>query len=266
MTDCYYKVLDIPRNSSTNDIKKAYRKLALKWHPDKNPDKKEEAGRRFREISEAYEVLVDDTKRKLYDCYGKAGLTGGSCKNTDTTFEEGFDMPFFNFVFRDPQDVFREFFSGDEFSVFTDPLFYGGVQPEARHHHHGHSPFFSHHRLHGDGVFSRRAGRNRFFHGYPGGAAAVNRREDIFGIPGFNMGAVSDLLGGFSDGFTSFGTTSSGSGMRPNVRKTSTSTRFVNGKKIETKKIIENGVETVTVHEDGVLTKKTVNGQAIKHK
>ncbi|XP_064456843.1 dnaJ homolog subfamily B member 6-like isoform X2 [Ornithodoros turicata] len=234
MTDCYYKVLDIPRNSSTNDIKKAYRKLALKWHPDKNPDKKEEAGRRFREISEAYEVLVDDTKRKLYDCYGKAGLTGGSCKNTDTTFEEGFDMPFFNFVFRDPQDVFREFFSGDEFSVFTDPLFYGGVQPEARHHHHGHS--------------------------------AVNRREDIFGIPGFNMGAVSDLLGGFSDGFTSFGTTSSGSGMRPNVRKTSTSTRFVNGKKIETKKIIENGVETVTVHEDGVLTKKTVNGQAIKHK
>ncbi|KAF6209039.1 hypothetical protein GE061_014782 [Apolygus lucorum] len=63
----YYKVLDVTKNSTTADIKKAYRKLALKWHPDKNPDNPEEATKRFKEISEAYEVLSDDSKRKIYD-------------------------------------------------------------------------------------------------------------------------------------------------------------------------------------------------------
>lgn len=55
----YYKVLEVQRTVSSADIKKAYRKLALKWHPDKNPDDLEEANRRFKEISEAYEVLSD---------------------------------------------------------------------------------------------------------------------------------------------------------------------------------------------------------------
>ncbi|EGI63256.1 DnaJ-like protein subfamily B member 6 [Acromyrmex echinatior] len=55
----YYKVLEVQRTSSSADIKKAYRKLALKWHPDKNPDNLEEANKRFKEISEAYEVLSD---------------------------------------------------------------------------------------------------------------------------------------------------------------------------------------------------------------
>ena len=55
----YYEVLGIPREANVAEIKKAYRTLALKWHPDKNPDKKEEAEIRFKEISEAYEVLSD---------------------------------------------------------------------------------------------------------------------------------------------------------------------------------------------------------------
>lgn len=55
----YYEVLKISRNATTDDIKKAYRKLALKWHPDKNPDRQDEATKKFKEISEAYEVLSD---------------------------------------------------------------------------------------------------------------------------------------------------------------------------------------------------------------
>ena len=73
----YYNILEVPRNASASDIKKAYRKLALKWHPDKNPDCQEDATKRFKEISEAYEVLCDDKKRAVYDKYGKEGLMEG---------------------------------------------------------------------------------------------------------------------------------------------------------------------------------------------
>uniref|UniRef100_A0A8D0BY02 J domain-containing protein n=1 Tax=Salvator merianae TaxID=96440 RepID=A0A8D0BY02_SALMN len=55
----YYTALDLPRNASLDDIKKAYRKKALKWHPDKNPENKQYAEQRFKEIAEAYEVLSD---------------------------------------------------------------------------------------------------------------------------------------------------------------------------------------------------------------
>ena len=68
----YYKILGIDKNASKAEIKKAYRKFALKYHPDKNPSK--EAEEKFKEISEAYAVLYDDEKRKLYDNYGHAGI------------------------------------------------------------------------------------------------------------------------------------------------------------------------------------------------
>ena len=68
----YYEILGIKKNSSKSEIKKAYRKLALKYHPDKNPSK--EAEEKFKEISEAYAVLYDDEKRQLYDQYGHAGI------------------------------------------------------------------------------------------------------------------------------------------------------------------------------------------------
>jgi len=55
----YYDVLKVPKTANTDDIKRAYRKLALKWHPDKNPEKQDEATKKFKEISEAYEVLSD---------------------------------------------------------------------------------------------------------------------------------------------------------------------------------------------------------------
>ena len=63
----YYATLEVSRNASVSDIKKSYRKLALKWHPDKNPNCQEEATRRFKEISEAYEFISDEKNRYNYD-------------------------------------------------------------------------------------------------------------------------------------------------------------------------------------------------------
>lgn len=68
----YYQILGVDRNADDSQLKKAYRKLAVKWHPDKNPDN-EEATKNFQKISEAYACLSDTKKRKLYDQYGKEG-------------------------------------------------------------------------------------------------------------------------------------------------------------------------------------------------
>lgn len=75
MSKDYYKLLGVERNASSTDIKKAYRKLAVKYHPDKNPDDKE-AEERFKEISDAYSVLSDDSRRKAYDNPNPFGMGG----------------------------------------------------------------------------------------------------------------------------------------------------------------------------------------------
>ncbi|KAI3653788.1 hypothetical protein MP228_001735 [Amoeboaphelidium protococcarum] len=73
----YYKTLGVDKSANDADIKKAYRKLSLKHHPDRNLDNKEEAEKKFKEISEAYEVLSDSNKRAVYDQFGEEGLKGG---------------------------------------------------------------------------------------------------------------------------------------------------------------------------------------------
>nr|KYP44822.1 DnaJ isogeny subfamily B member 4 [Cajanus cajan] len=72
----YYKLLQVDRNASDDDLKKAYRRLAMKWHPDKNPNNKKDAEAKFKQISEAYDVLSDPQKRAVYDQYGEEGLKG----------------------------------------------------------------------------------------------------------------------------------------------------------------------------------------------
>lgn len=99
----YYEVLGVQRYASCADIKKAYHKVALKWHPDKNPENQEEAERKFKEVAEAYEVLSNDEKRDIYDKYGKEGLNGEVGSNLDDSFEYGF-------TFHKPDDVFKEIF------------------------------------------------------------------------------------------------------------------------------------------------------------
>mmetsp|Transcript_35796 Transcript_35796/g.65692 ORF Transcript_35796/g.65692 Transcript_35796/m.65692 type:complete len:342 (-) Transcript_35796:289-1314(-) len=104
----YYKVLGLPRGASEAEIGKAYKKLALKHHPDKNPDDKEAAEQRFKRISEAYSVLSDADKKKDYDQFGKAGLSGNG---------GGAGAPHFGgtsggFSNEDADRLFRMFFGG----------------------------------------------------------------------------------------------------------------------------------------------------------
>ena len=76
---CYYEVLQVSKDATTTEIKKAYRKLALKYHPDKNQGDKE-AEEKFKIVSEAYAILSDDEKRQVYNTYGKEGLNGGASR------------------------------------------------------------------------------------------------------------------------------------------------------------------------------------------
>jgi len=90
----YYEILQVSKTATKAEIKKAYRKLAMKYHPDRNPDDKE-AEEMFKKINEAYEVLSDDEKRAIYDRYGKAGLEGhmgssGGFSGFEDIFEEFF--------------------------------------------------------------------------------------------------------------------------------------------------------------------------------
>jgi DnaJ family protein B protein 4 len=73
----YYDILGVSKNADDEEIKKAYRKQAMKWHPDRNQDK-DLANKKFKEVSEAYEVLSDKQKRQLYDQFGEEGLKGGA--------------------------------------------------------------------------------------------------------------------------------------------------------------------------------------------
>jgi DnaJ-class molecular chaperone len=99
MTQNYYDILGIEKNASEEEIKKAYRKMAVKWHPDKNPNNKIEAEEKFKIISEAFTVLSDPSKKEVYDKYGKDGLK---------QHENGMG----GMGGQSPEDIFSMFFGG----------------------------------------------------------------------------------------------------------------------------------------------------------
>lgn len=86
----YYDILGVGRTASVEEIKKAYRALALKYHPDRNPDNKEEAEHKFKEASEAYRILADAEKRRQYDQFGAAAFNGGAGGFGGFDFGQGF--------------------------------------------------------------------------------------------------------------------------------------------------------------------------------
>lgn len=100
----YYKILEVNRDATNDQIKKSYRKLALKWHPDKNFNK-ELADKKFKEITEAYQVLSDSNKRASYDKFGKSDV----------------------FINTNPFDIFNQMFKNDPFfsknNMFNDSFF-----------------------------------------------------------------------------------------------------------------------------------------------
>src|SRR5437660_33302 len=113
----YYEILGVERSAGEEEIKKAYRKLAVKFHPDKNPGDKT-AEERFKELGEAYEALSDPQKRQVYDQYGHAAFD-----RRTSGFGRG--------GFHDPFEIFREVFGGG--NIFED-LFGGARQDPGQSH------------------------------------------------------------------------------------------------------------------------------------
>lgn len=115
----YYNILKVNRNASDEDLKKAYRRLAMIWHPDKNANK-QEAEAKFKQISEAYDVLSDPQKRQIYDLYGEEGLKSGQFPpppRSSRTHNQGFyynhqqhPNPNFRFNPRNADDIYAEIF------------------------------------------------------------------------------------------------------------------------------------------------------------
>ena len=111
----YYEVLEVPRNATQDEIKKAYRKQALKYHPDRNPGNAD-AERHFKEISESYEVLSDESKRQVYDRHGKEGLQGAAMPGRGTQGFESMEDALRTFMGAfggmGADSIFESFFSG----------------------------------------------------------------------------------------------------------------------------------------------------------
>ncbi|KAG5851780.1 hypothetical protein ANANG_G00055420 [Anguilla anguilla] len=233
----YYHVLGVPRNASSEDIKKAYRKLALQYHPDKNPDSKEEAERKFKEIAEAYEVLSDSSRRDAYDHGSSHGNHstgfGGSSAQRDC-----WDTPF-----RNPDDVFRDIF-GDDFDFggrMNDRAWGSSYSSQP-----GTSSFFSSPSTRDDFDFG--GGRNGWTWGssYSSQPGTSSFFSPSTGGASFFQSAMRGLAN------TLFG------GMRST--SVTTCTRTVNGRSITTKTVKENGQERTEIVEDGVLKTVLING------
>eukprot|EP01056_Protomagalhaensia_sp_Gyna25_P004405 Protomagalhaensia_sp_Gyna_25__4404@NODE_401_length_3562_cov_87_679251_g307_i0_p1_GENE_NODE_401_length_3562_cov_87_679251_g307_i0NODE_401_length_3562_cov_87_679251_g307_i0_p1_ORF_typecomplete_len332_score69_39DnaJ_C/PF01556_18/6_8e42DnaJ/PF00226_31/1_9e26DnaJ/PF00226_31/4_9e03RPT/PF13446_6/0_24_NODE_401_length_3562_cov_87_679251_g307_i025243519 len=121
----YYSILGVPRDASPEQLKKAYRKLALKWHPDKHPDPeaKRKAEEHFKDVAEAYDVLSDPEKKKIYDQFGEEGLKGGMGSGGPG------GMGGRTFVYHgvDPSEIFSRFFgTRSPFEDFGMGMGFGG--------------------------------------------------------------------------------------------------------------------------------------------
>lgn len=132
----YYNILKVNHNATEDDLKKAYKRLAMIWHPDKNPStRRDEAEAKFKRISEAYDVLSDPQKRQIYDLYGEEGLKSGKIPNSSAASSSSEasssssssrfshfnqhrhqhppNAASFRFNPRDAEDIYAEFFGSE---------------------------------------------------------------------------------------------------------------------------------------------------------
>ncbi|CAK9231702.1 unnamed protein product [Sphagnum troendelagicum] len=155
----YYNVLKLGKGASDDDLKKAYRKLAMKWHPDKNPTNKKAAEAKFKEVAEAYEVLSDPQKRSVYDKYGEEGLKGNIPAPNFNGGTQGFTNSgsatnSTRFNPRNAEDVFAEFFGAS--SPFPGMGGMGSINGRSRN-----SPFV-------DGMYGGFSDTQNSFHSFGG--------------------------------------------------------------------------------------------------
>lgn len=121
----YYNILKVNRNANEDDLKKSYKRLAMRWHPDKNQTNKKESEAKFKQISEAYDVLSDPQKRQIYDQFGEEGLISGPPPSSSATgfYRTGGSSSgsgvhpnsSYRFNPRNAEDIYAELFGGSEF-------------------------------------------------------------------------------------------------------------------------------------------------------
>ncbi|XP_052567555.1 dnaJ homolog subfamily B member 6-B, partial [Culex pipiens pallens] len=199
-----------------------------------------------------------EKKRRIYDQYGKEGLmSNGSERYHQSSrhrrhngggIHDEFDIfGGFPFTFRDPEEVFREFFGGSPFEEIFRVTSHNGHRRHANGHHHHNGQRHSH-------------PQNVISSPFMSPFMSFNLMDEFFNAdPMAHRGGGGGGGGIGGGGFTSISEFSVGSGP---VKRTSTSTTFVNGKKLMTKKVYENGTETIMSYENDVLKSKTVNGVA----
>lgn len=229
-TDDLYEILEVPRNASTEEIRRQYKRLALRWHPDKNPENREYAEQMFKKISRAYEVLSNDQTRRVYDTYGLEGLEGGGAPPPSAyagpprgTARGGSADPFYGFG----GGGFDDFF-GNDFGFPGMGVGFGGAggRPQ-RGGFMFHDPFDIFRQVFGDNdPFMSFAGFEQ-----PHRHGSHHRGQyDPFGMFGGPM--MPDMMGGNGSTFSYSSSSSTFGGPGAASRSVSSTTQIVNGQKV----------------------------------